>query len=85
MDGAPIGPIPTEDVADAILTGRLPPDTWVSAPAASKWLRATDVPVIASLLEGLPTRRFAPLATTEVCPPVTLEDSTPEPPETIRQ
>ena len=84
VDGAPLGPIATEDIADAILTGKLAPDTLVSAPAASKWLRATAVPVIATLLEGSPTRRSAPLAATVVCPPVSLDES-PDPPETIRQ
>lgn len=51
----------TKDVAEAILTGKLPPDVWVAAPnvpiAQARWLRATGVPVIAALLEGIPTRR----------------------------
>ncbi len=59
-EGAPpLGPWPTEVVADAILAGRLDPGTWVAAPAGSKWLRASDVPVIARRLEGQPTRRSA--------------------------
>jgi hypothetical protein len=49
---APLGPWPTEVVADAILAGTLDPGTWVAAPAGSKWLRASDVPVIARRLEG---------------------------------
>jgi hypothetical protein len=61
VDGAPIGPLSTKDIAEAILAGKLPPDVWVAAPnvplSQSRWLRATEVPVIAASLEGMPTRR----------------------------
>jgi len=60
-DGPPIGPLSTKDIAEAILTGKLPPDVWVAAPnvplTQARWLRARAVPVIAQLLEGVPTRR----------------------------
>lgn len=55
-DGDPLGPWATDAVADAILAGRLAPDVWVAAPGGPRWLRALDVPVIAGLVEGLPTR-----------------------------
>lgn len=71
VDGAPLGPVATEDVADAILRGEIAPDTWVSAPTSSKWLPASAVPVIASILEGTPTRRAVD---TEVLPPFSIED-----------
>ncbi len=59
VGGAPIGPLTTAAVAEAILAGQLPPDCWVAAPGGSRWLRAVDVPVIARVIEGLPTRRRA--------------------------
>ncbi|MBX3258500.1 MAG: hypothetical protein KF782_02200 [Labilithrix sp.] len=59
VDGAPVGPLSTKAVAEAILAGRLPPDCWVAAPGGTRWLRALDVPVIAALLGGIPTRRRA--------------------------
>lgn len=55
-DGDPLGPWATDLVADAILTGKLAPDVWVAAPGGPRWLRALDVPVIAGLVEGLPTK-----------------------------
>ncbi len=56
-DEPPLGPWTTETVAENILSGTLAPDTWVAAPAGSKWLRARDVPVIAALVDGSPTTR----------------------------
>ncbi len=55
-DGDPLGPWSTDAVAEAILAGKLAPDVWVAAPGGPRWLRALDVPVIAGLVEGLPTR-----------------------------
>jgi len=55
-DGDPLGPWATDAVADAILAGKLAPDVWVAAPGGPRWLRALDVPVIAGLVEGLPTK-----------------------------
>lgn len=59
IDGPPIGPLSARSVADAILAGSLPPDCWVCAPGGPRWLRAIAVPVIARLIEGVPTRRRA--------------------------
>ncbi len=59
IDAPPMGPLSAKAVAEAILAGALPPDCWVCAPGGSRWLRATTVPVIAGLLEGVPTRRHA--------------------------
>lgn len=56
---APLGPWTTEAVAEAILAGTLDPTTLVAAPGGSRWLRACDVPVVARVLEGSPTRRGA--------------------------
>lgn len=58
-DAAPMGPLTTELVADAIVNGRLSPETWVAAPGGPKWLRALDVPVIARLVKDVaePPRR----------------------------
>lgn len=56
-DGPPIGPLPTELVADAILAGTFAPDVLVAAPGGTKWLKALDVPNIARLIQGTPTRR----------------------------
>lgn len=53
----PLGPWTTEVIAEGILTGTLAPDAWVAAPGGAKWLRASEVPVIARLLDGQPTRR----------------------------
>lgn len=53
-DAAPMGPLSTELVADAIAAGRLSPEIWVAAPGGPRWLRALDVPVIARLVRGLP-------------------------------
>lgn len=55
-DGDYLGPWSTETVADAILKGKLGADVWVAAPGGQRWLRALDVPVIARLIEGVPTR-----------------------------
>ena len=54
-----MGPLSAKAVAEAILAGTLPPDCWVCAPGGSRWLCATAVPVIARLIEGIPTRRHA--------------------------
>lgn len=54
-DGEYLGPWPTETVAHEILSGKLSPDVWVAAPASERWVKATDIPVIARLIEGLPT------------------------------
>jgi hypothetical protein len=53
-DGAEIGPISTEAVAQAILAGSLSYEVRVSAPEDGdrKWLRAADIPAIADLVEG---------------------------------
>ena len=55
-DGDPLGPWSTDAVAEAMLAGKLAPDVLVAAPGGSKWLRALDVPVIARLVEGIPTK-----------------------------
>lgn len=55
-DGEYLGPWTTEVVANAILSGKLGPDVWVAAPGGPRWLRALDVPVIARLIDSLPTR-----------------------------
>lgn len=55
-DAEPLGPWSTEVIAQAILEGRLAPDIWVAAPGGPRWLRALDVPFIARLVEGLPTK-----------------------------
>ena len=55
-DGDPLGPWSTDTVANAILAGKLAPDVWVAAPGGPRWLRGLDVPVIARLVEGLPTK-----------------------------
>jgi hypothetical protein len=55
--GAPIGPLPASEVASMILAGTVSADVLVAAPHGSRWVRATDVPVIAGLLDGAPTRR----------------------------
>jgi hypothetical protein len=55
-DGDHRGPWSTERIAEAILTGEIGQDAWVAAPGGSRWVRALDVPVIASLVDGLPTR-----------------------------
>ncbi|MBX3202456.1 MAG: DUF4339 domain-containing protein [Labilithrix sp.] len=59
VDGAPVGPLTTKAVAEAILAGKLPPDCWIAAPGGTRWLRALDVPVIATLLGGPEARRRA--------------------------
>ncbi len=56
-DCAPLGPLRTVDIADAILAGRLSPDTWIAAPGSSQWVSAMNVPDIARLVDGMPTRR----------------------------
>jgi hypothetical protein len=58
-NGPPIGPLPTEVIAQAILAGTYPPDVCVAAPGGNKWLRALDVPNIARLIQSAPTRRKA--------------------------
>jgi hypothetical protein len=55
-DGAHLGPWPTEGVAHQILAGRLSAEVWVAAPGGTQWLRALDVPAIAALIDGVPTR-----------------------------
>lgn len=55
-DGAYLGPWPTETVAHEILNGRLGPDVWVAAPGGERWVRATDIPVIARLIDAVPTK-----------------------------
>ena len=55
-DGDPLGPWTTDAVAEAILAGKLCPEIWVAPPGGARWLRALDVPVIARLVEGIPTR-----------------------------
>lgn len=55
-DGDPLGPWPTEKVAEEILASRLSPDVWVAAPGGARWLRALDIPAIGQLVEGIPTR-----------------------------
>jgi hypothetical protein len=56
QDSEPLGPWSTEDVAQAILDGTLAPDVWVAAPGGPRWLRALDVPFIARLVDGVPTK-----------------------------
>ncbi|HEY8074010.1 MAG TPA: hypothetical protein VIF62_07875 [Labilithrix sp.] len=55
-DGPPLGPWSTEHIADAILRGELPEETWVSVPGGSRWVRALDVPNIAQRASGIETR-----------------------------
>ena len=55
-DGEPLGPWTTEAVAESILAGKFSPEIWVAPPGGARWLRALDVPVIARLVEGIPTR-----------------------------
>jgi hypothetical protein len=55
-DGDYLGPWPTETVADAIMKGKLGADVWVAAPGGERWVRAMDIPVIARLVEGVPTK-----------------------------
>lgn len=55
-DGDYLGPWPTETVAHEILNGKLGPDVWVAAPRSERWVRAMDVPVIARLIEAVPTK-----------------------------
>jgi hypothetical protein len=55
-DGDYLGPWPTETVAHEILNGKLGPDVWVAAPGSERWVRAMDIPVIARLIEAVPTR-----------------------------
>ena len=55
-DGEHLGPWPTETVAHEILNGKLGPDIWVAAPSGERWVRAMDVPVIARLVEAVPTK-----------------------------
>ena len=55
-DAGPLGPLSTEAVAEAILAGTLSPDIWVASPGGQRWVRAMEVPVIASIVEGIPTR-----------------------------
>ena len=54
-DGDYLGPWPTETVAHEILNGKLGSEVWVAAPGGERWVRAVDIPVIAQLIEGLPT------------------------------
>lgn len=59
-DAAPLGPISTELLSDAILAGRISPESWVAAPGGPKWIRALDVPVIARVVNSVslaPRRR----------------------------
>jgi hypothetical protein len=54
-DGDYLGPWPTETVAHEILNGKLGPEVYVAAPGGERWVRAMDIPVIARLIDGLPT------------------------------
>jgi len=56
-DGQPLGPWSTDAVAEAMLAGKLAPDVLVAAPGGGRWLRALDVPVIARVVEGIPTKQ----------------------------
>lgn len=62
-DGPPAGPVSTRSVAEAILTGELPPDCWLAAPHGKRWLRAVDVPVVANVLNGSATEKALPITT----------------------
>jgi hypothetical protein len=78
-DGPPDGPLSTEQIAEAILAGTYPPDVYVAAPGGTKWLRALDVPNIARLIQGAPTRPRRKLDDTERVvtlepPPLTEKD-----------
>ncbi len=53
-DAAPLGPISTELLADAIVAARISPEAWVAAPGGPRWIRALDVPVIARLVKKMP-------------------------------
>jgi hypothetical protein len=55
-DGEFVGPWPTETVAHEILNGNLGPEVWVAAPGGERWVRAMDIPVIARLIDAVPTR-----------------------------
>lgn len=57
VGGAPLGPLSTRVIVDAMLAGKLPLDVFVAAPGSMRWLRATEVPVIVRLFDGAPTRR----------------------------
>lgn len=59
-ESVPLGPLSSESIADAILTGRLPLDVWVGAPGGARWMRALDVPVITNIVDKLPTRPTLP-------------------------
>lgn len=59
-DGLVVGPMSTDAIAQGILDGALPVDVRVAAPRVNKWLRATDVPVIAALLDSEPTQARVP-------------------------
>ena len=52
-----LGPLTTEALVEAIFSGTIRSDVWIAAPGGSKWTRALEVPVVARLLDGLPTRR----------------------------
>lgn len=55
-DGEYLGPWPTETVAHEILNGKLGPDVFVAAPGGERWVRAMDIPVIARVIEAVPTK-----------------------------
>lgn len=55
-DGDYLGPWPTDTVAHEILNGKLGADVWVAAPGGERWVRAMDIPIIARLIEAVPTR-----------------------------
>lgn len=53
-DGAHLGPWSTERVAAAILRGEIPENVWLAVPNGARWLCALDVPVIVTLVRGMP-------------------------------
>ncbi len=53
-DGVHLGPFSTEIIAAAIMSARLSRQVWLGAPGGHRWLRALDVPVIASMLASYP-------------------------------
>ncbi len=56
-EGQHLGPLTTEAVVEQILAGTLGTDVWIAAPGGPRWLRALEVPIIAQLIDGQPTRR----------------------------
>lgn len=56
-DGPPSGPRSTRAIAEAILAGELSPECWVAAPQGKRWLKAVEVPAVASIVNGSATQR----------------------------